>query len=110
MTTFSTNAGHYVRFLREQIINLLQDVPSIIRQNMWFMHDGALAHFNHVARDYLNQNYGKKWIGRGGPVAWPPRSLDMNPLDYLWGHVKSIVYKNAPNNIADLRQRIIRGF
>jgi len=77
---------------------------------MWFMHD-ALAHFSRVARDYLNQNCGQKWIGRGGPVAWPPRSPDMNPLDfYLWGHVKSIVYKNAPNNIADLRQRIIRGF
>jgi len=35
----------------------------------------------------------------------------MNPLDfYLWGHVKSIVNRNAPNNIADLRQRIIHGF
>jgi len=75
------------------------------------MHDGALVHFSSVARDYLNQNYGQKWIARGGPVAWPPRSPDMNPLDfYLWGHVKSIVYKNAPNNIADLRQRIIRRF
>jgi len=69
------------------------------------------VHLRRVARDYLNQNYGQRWIGRGGPVAWPPRSPDMNPLDfYLWGHVKSIVYKNAPNNIADLRQRIIRGF
>ncbi|KYN07198.1 hypothetical protein ALC62_01864, partial [Cyphomyrmex costatus] len=28
---------------------------------------------------------------------------------YLWGHVKSLVYRNAPNNIANLRQRIIHG-
>ncbi|KYM96625.1 hypothetical protein ALC62_12672 [Cyphomyrmex costatus] len=78
---------------------------------MWFMHDGAPAHFSRVARDYLNRNYSHRWIGRGGPVAWPPRSPDMNPLDfYLWGHVKSIVYTNAPNNIVDLRHRIIRAF
>ncbi|EZA62615.1 hypothetical protein X777_07429 [Ooceraea biroi] len=78
---------------------------------MWFMHDGAPAHFSRVARDHLNRNYGQRWIGRGGQVAWPPRSPDMNPLDfYLWGHVKSMVYRNAPNNIADLRQRIIHGF
>ncbi|KYM96999.1 hypothetical protein ALC62_12323 [Cyphomyrmex costatus] len=52
-----------------------------------------------------------EWIERGGPISWPPRSPDINPLDfYLWGHVKSLVYRNAPNNIADLRQRIIHGF
>jgi len=28
----------------------------------------------------------------------------------LRARVQAIVYKNAPNNIADLRQRIIRGF
>jgi len=35
-----------------------------------------------------------------------------NSMTNIWIHpyVKSIVYKNASNNIADLRQRIIRGF
>ncbi|KMQ82561.1 transposable element tc3 transposase, partial [Lasius niger] len=105
------NGQNYVGFLREELGPFLENVPLIIRQNMWFMHDGAPAHFSRVARDHLNRNYGQRWIGRGGPVAWPPRSPDINPLDfYLWGHVKSIVYRNAPNNIADLRQRIIHGF
>ena len=31
----------------------------------------------------------ERWIGRGGPAAWPPRSPDINPLDFfLWGYVK----------------------
>jgi len=35
-----------------------------------------------------------------------------NSMTNIWirPYVKSIVYKNAPDNIADLRQRIIRGF
>ncbi|CAH1966439.1 unnamed protein product [Acanthoscelides obtectus] len=32
------------------------------------------------------------WIGRGGPINWPERSLDLAPLDFfLWGHVKDEV-------------------
>lgn len=31
----------------------------------------------------------------------------MNPLDFiLWGHIKNAVYKNRPQNIEDLQQRI----
>jgi hypothetical protein len=31
-------------------------------------------------------------MGRCGPTAWPPRSPDLNPLDfYLWGHLKTLV-------------------
>lgn len=41
---------------------------------MWFMHDGAPAHFARIARDLLgHRNYfGNRWIGRSGPVACPP--------------------------------------
>jgi hypothetical protein len=36
-------------------------------------------------------------MGRGGPVPWPPRSPDLNPVDYcVWGHVKSLVYTPLP--------------
>ena len=33
----------------------------------------------------LNRVYREKWIGRGGPVAWPPRSPDLTPLDFSFG-------------------------
>jgi hypothetical protein len=52
------------------------------RARMWYMHDGAQAHFSHVMRDVLSNTYHDRWIGRGGPTAWPPRSPDLNPLDF----------------------------
>lgn len=36
------------------------------------------------------------WIGRDGPINWPPRSPDISPLDFfLWGYVKDIVYQKT---------------
>jgi len=46
------------------------------------MHDGALPHFSRISRDFLNQTYGDRWIGRGGLTLWPPRSPDLNPIDF----------------------------
>jgi hypothetical protein len=43
-------------------------------------------------RDVLNNMYHNRWIGKGGPTAWPPPSPDLNPLHfYLWGHLKTLV-------------------
>ena len=78
---------------------------------MRFMRDGAPLHFSRVARQFLNQHFANKWIGRGGSIAWPARSPDLNPLDFhLWGHLKSIVYATSIENAEMLRDRIERGF
>ena len=75
------------------------------------MHDGAPPHFSRVARQFLNRHFANKWIGRGGPIAWPARSPDLNPLDFhLWGHLKSIVYATSIENAEILRNRIEQGF
>jgi hypothetical protein len=48
-----------------------------------------------------------RWIGRGGPIAWPSRSPDLTPLDYfLRGYVKNIVYQVKINNLQHLKARI----
>jgi hypothetical protein len=45
-----------------------------------------------------------KWIGRGGPIAWPPRWPDLTPLNFfLWGYVKNIVYQVKINDLQHLK-------
>ncbi|KAJ4452038.1 hypothetical protein ANN_03553 [Periplaneta americana] len=57
---------------------------------------------------YLDRRFPDRWIGRGGPIAWPPRSPDLNPLDfYLWGHLKSLVYSSPMPDLESLRNRIV---
>jgi hypothetical protein len=47
------------------------------------------------------------WIGRGGPIPWPPRSPDLSPLDFfLCGYIKNIVYAEKIRNIQHLQERI----
>lgn len=104
------NGASYLNFLVHELPDIL---PLYLRDNnrLWFQHDGAPPHFAAEVRRFLNEAYGHRWIGRGGPVAWPPRSPDINPLDfYLWGHVKEIVYKTAVNTREELLQRIEEAF
>lgn len=79
-------------------------------QNLYFQQDGAPPHYALPVRAWLNERYPGKWIGRRGPVEWPARSPDLTPLDFfLWGYLKSIVYKTAPESIPELRNRITEG-
>lgn len=94
------NGANYLNFLRNDLPILLEDVPLDVRQRMWFLHDGCPAHFSLQVRNHLNHVFGNKWIGRGGPVAWPPRSPDLTPLDFfLWGYMKSLVYVDNQQEI-----------
>ncbi|CAL1261701.1 unnamed protein product, partial [Larinioides sclopetarius] len=71
---------------------LLNDVTLHVRGNIWFQHDGAPAHFGLDDRSHLNRSYPHRWIERGGPVLWPPRSPDLSSLGFfLWGAIKSVV-------------------
>ena len=55
----------------------------------------------------LNESFPNRWLGRGGPVAWPPRSPGLTPLDYyLWGHMKTLAYESKVESRAALRDRI----
>lgn len=102
------NGDTYRQFLEETLPGLLEEVPLATRNTMWFMHDGAPAHFSIVARNYLNNTFPQKWIGRGGPQPWPARSPDLNPLDYFfWGYLKSLVYATPVVDENDLRNRIV---
>ncbi|ERL85978.1 hypothetical protein D910_03392 [Dendroctonus ponderosae] len=69
--------------------------------------DGASAHFAAPIRAWLNHEYADKWIGRNGPVNWPPRPPDLTPMDFFfWGHIKSLVYRTPVQNEQELVTRI----
>jgi hypothetical protein len=36
-----------------------------------------------IVRQHLNQAFGQQWTGCGGPVNWPAKYPDLNPLDFL---------------------------
>ena len=54
--------------LSTRLHEILEEVPVDIRFRMRFMHDGVPLHFSRVARQFLNQHFANKWIGRGGPI------------------------------------------
>ncbi|CAH1402685.1 unnamed protein product [Nezara viridula] len=58
----------YLHILQNNLHELLEDIPLVIRQRLWLMHDVAPAHFSHSVTDYLNATYGDRWVGRNGPV------------------------------------------
>ncbi|GFX17010.1 hypothetical protein TNCV_2519861 [Trichonephila clavipes] len=49
-----------------------------------------------------------RWIGRGVPIALPPRFPDLNPLDFFfWSHLKSLEYETLVVTMEDLTAWII---
>lgn len=102
------NADNYLIFLQEVLPELLEDVPLANFNNHFFQHDGCPAHFGLQVREHLNQEYPNRWIGRGGPVAWPPRSPDLTPLDFfLWGAMEKMVYETPVPSVEDLVARVV---
>lgn len=101
------DAEAFLHFLQHDFQNLLEDVPLAVMRRMWFQMDGAPAHYGRHVRAWCDEEFFNRWIGRGGAVAWPPRSPDLTPCDFfLWGHLKNLVYKTAVNNRHELIQRI----
>ncbi|GBN79886.1 hypothetical protein AVEN_170203-1 [Araneus ventricosus] len=60
-----------------------------------------------IVREFLDTTFPQRWIVRGAVMAWPPRFLDITPLDFcLWVYVKQHMYSERINNIIHLEQRI----
>ena len=74
-----------------------------------FMQDGAPSHYASITRNYLYRIFSKeRVISRGCDISWPPRSPDLNPLDYwFWGTLKARVFNNdARKDLMSLKDRI----
>ncbi|XP_076280938.1 uncharacterized protein LOC143209337 [Lasioglossum baleicum] len=94
-------------FLEHTLPNLMDDVPLAIRQNMFFQMDAAPAHHAVSVRTHIDQTFEDRWFGCGGPVAWPARSPDLNPLDFfLWGYLKNEVYRKPVRSAEEMLARV----
>lgn len=108
------NSRNYLHFLQRDLMPRLRDmIPRHARHRIFFMHDGAPPHFGLQVRAFLNEMFGSRWLGRRpAPHLWPPRSPDLNPLDFFfWGALQAIVYREgrAIRTPVDLRRRIDEG-
>ena len=87
----------------------MEDVPLHVRVNMWMQHDGAPPHYALCSRQEVNEIFDEKWIGRSGPVVWPPRSSDLtSPKYFLCVFVKERVMAVTPTTPDDMKERIRR--
>ena len=100
----TVNGETYLKMLENKLTSALSILNG---RTIWFMQDGAPAHYATSVREWLNVNFPYKWIGRRGPVEWAPRSPDLNPLDFaFWGYLKAQVYKVKIRDLHHLQERI----
>ena len=58
-----------LRFLQEELLQLLEYVPLDKRSRMYFQHDGASPHSSRGVTNFLNYRFPGRWIGRSPPLA-----------------------------------------
>lgn len=74
---------NYLNFLNNELPVLLEDVTLDIRRSMLFQHDGCPAHFAVNVRQFLDERFPARWIGRGSIFPWPARYY------IIWRRLKS---------------------
>ncbi|GBL88159.1 hypothetical protein AVEN_117760-1 [Araneus ventricosus] len=74
---------------KDVISDFLEDLPLSDLRNVWFQHYGAPPYKVSIVHQYIRDTFQQQVIGYGGCMEWPPRSPDLNPLDFfLWEYIK----------------------
>ncbi|XP_066587659.1 uncharacterized protein [Prorops nasuta] len=102
------NAEKYLNLLMNDVQSRVQRVAAD-NGRIVFQQDGAPPHTARFVVEYLHAKYPGRWIGKYGPIEWPPRSPDFAPLDFgIWGHIKNRIYNGMEiESLEDLRDLII---
>lgn len=105
------NATLYMDFLQNELRDALDNLPLATLAGITFQQDGCPVHSSIVVKNFLNSSFGTNWIGRNGPIKWPPRSPDLTPLDfYVWGRAKELVYNEEIISCNQLKRKIKEAF
>ena len=77
-------------------------VPFVQQRNLILQQDNARPHVARVCQDFLANN-------NIAPLAWPPYSPDLTPIEHIWDELDSRVRKrrNPPATLAQLRNALI---
>ena len=99
------NGERYLELLQERVWPIVSAWDNA--NNIVFMQDGAPPHFARPVREWLDDHFPERWMGRQGPHEWPARSPDLTPCDFfLWGWAKEQVYCAKPRNLDELEAQI----
>ena len=76
-------------------------------KKLHFQHDKARLHYDTVVREWLDEKFAGRWIGRRARFDWPTRLPDLIPCNFfLWNYLKDILFRQpsatlmqSPNKI-----------
>ncbi|GFT03300.1 uncharacterized protein TNCV_2984851 [Trichonephila clavipes] len=104
--TATVTGERYADMLQNRIIPSLADKHPLERTI--FMQDGAPPHIARRVKDLSRRSFGDDFVlSHHFHHAWPPRSPDLSPCDYwLWGYLKSQVYRDRPTSLGMLKDNI----
>lgn len=104
--TTTVNSKRYLDMIKSFFMPNLRRKRFLVKDT-WFQQDGATPHIACEVMQHLTKTFTSKLISRNAAFRWPPRSPDLTAADfYLWGYLKSIVYRNNPQNLTDLKREI----
>lgn len=90
----------YQNFLENNLNNLFDEVPLQVKQNMWYMHDGILAHQSLIVCQWLHQHFPRRQID--STICLATMFSDLNPCDYFWSDLKGLVYSTPVDNLENI--------
>ena len=97
-------ANIYLDMLKHYVVSQLEEFQPWVM----FQQDGAPPHWGLIVRNFFNETFPNRWIGRNGPTPWPPRSPDITRLDFfLWGYIKDRIYRTLVPDVETLQSGII---
>ena len=74
-------------------LSLRSKVPS---SSVMFVAASTKREWVPLQKQHLTATYNDRWIGRGGPIAWPPRSPDLTPMYFhRCGHITALIYTSS---------------
>jgi hypothetical protein len=105
--SLTVTGDRYRQMLQNFFIPQLQ-LRRIRLHRTWFQQDGATCHTANETLSFLREKFPGRLISKKGDINWPPRSPDLSVPDFfLWGFLKSHVYRNSPVTLDDLRNNIV---